>query len=88
MVLEFATRPTQALLTQRAAKQRRILAGVELNRSKRIFGRQMKKVLIASFQRSGTHFLINNLTTNFLGVENDLRFLNQTLSEQTKEFFD
>jgi hypothetical protein len=48
----------------------------------------MKKVLIASFQRSGTHFLINNLTTNFLGVENDLRFLNQTLSEQTKEFFD
>lgn len=29
----------------------------------------MKKVIIASFQRSGTHFLINNLATNFMGVE-------------------
>ncbi len=29
----------------------------------------MKKVLIASFQRSGTHFLINNLGTNFQGFE-------------------
>lgn len=30
----------------------------------------MKKVIIASFQRSGTHFLINNMATNFLGIEN------------------
>jgi hypothetical protein len=29
----------------------------------------MKKVLIASFQRSGTHFLINNMATNFAGIE-------------------
>jgi hypothetical protein len=29
----------------------------------------VKKVIIASFQRSGTHFLINNLATNFTGVE-------------------
>jgi hypothetical protein len=29
----------------------------------------MKKVLIASFQRSGTHFLINNMSTNFADIE-------------------
>lgn len=29
----------------------------------------MKKVIVASFQRSGTHFLINNLITNFEGFE-------------------
>jgi hypothetical protein len=29
----------------------------------------VKKVIIASFQRSGTHFLINNLATNFTEVE-------------------
>lgn len=29
----------------------------------------MKKVIIASFQRSGTHFLINNLASNFVGIE-------------------
>jgi hypothetical protein len=30
---------------------------------------KVKKVIIASFQRSGTHFLLNNLATNFIGVE-------------------
>jgi len=30
----------------------------------------VKKIIVASFQRSGTHFLINNLATNFLGIEN------------------
>jgi hypothetical protein len=29
----------------------------------------MKKVIVVSFQRSGTHFLINNLSTNFIGIE-------------------
>jgi hypothetical protein len=29
----------------------------------------VKKVIIASFQRSGTHFLINHLATNFQGIE-------------------
>lgn len=29
----------------------------------------MKKVLVASFQRSGTHFLINTLASNFAGIE-------------------
>jgi Sulfotransferase domain len=29
----------------------------------------MKKIIVASFQRSGTHFLINNMATNFLDVE-------------------
>lgn len=29
----------------------------------------MKKVIVASFQRSGTHFLINNLSTNFVNLE-------------------
>ncbi len=29
----------------------------------------MKKVIIASFQRSGTHFLINNMSTNFMDIE-------------------
>ncbi len=28
----------------------------------------MKKVLVASFQRSGTHFLINTLASNFAGI--------------------
>lgn len=30
----------------------------------------MKKIIVASFQRSGTHFLINNLATNFARVGN------------------
>jgi hypothetical protein len=29
----------------------------------------MKKIIVASFQRSGTHFLINNMSTNFSGIE-------------------
>ena len=29
----------------------------------------MKKVLVVSFQRSGTHFLINTLASNFAGIE-------------------
>jgi len=29
----------------------------------------MKKVMVASFQRSGTHFLINTLASNFAGLE-------------------
>ena len=29
----------------------------------------MKKLIIASFQRSGTHFLINNMSTNFMDIE-------------------
>ena len=29
----------------------------------------MKKVIVASFQRSGTHFLINNMSTNFVDIE-------------------
>jgi len=29
----------------------------------------MKKIIVASFQRSGTHFLINNLSTNFIGIQ-------------------
>jgi hypothetical protein len=30
----------------------------------------MKKVLVVSFQRSGTHFLINNFSMNFEGIDN------------------
>jgi hypothetical protein len=30
---------------------------------------QVKKIIVASFQRSGTHFLINNMSTNFVDVE-------------------
>lgn len=30
---------------------------------------KVKKVIVASFQRSGTHFLINNLATNFQGIQ-------------------
>ena len=46
----------------------------------------VKKIIIASFQRSGTHFLINNLATNFTEVEDgwvDLlnRELRQSLCE-------
>lgn len=29
----------------------------------------MKKVIVVSFQRSGTHFLINTLSTNFVGID-------------------
>jgi hypothetical protein len=30
---------------------------------------ELKKVIVASFQRSGTHFLINNMSTNFEDIE-------------------
>lgn len=44
--------------------------------------RGMKKVIVASFQRSGTHFLINNLATNFVGVEDGwVDLLNRKLRE-------
>jgi Sulfotransferase domain len=29
----------------------------------------MKKIIVASFPRSGTHFLINNMSTNFAGID-------------------
>jgi hypothetical protein len=46
----------------------------------------MKKVIIASFQRSGTHFLINNLATNFTGVEDGwVDLLNRELRNSLSE---
>lgn len=45
----------------------------------------MKKVIVASFQRSGTHFLLNHLESNFAGIQNGwVDILNRSLRETLK----